>query len=74
VGAGNGGGRAGAQLTAVQYSIALERMIAWAALTAPDSKAKWKGSYSAVELDALKARDADVRKLTADMRELGIWR
>ena len=73
VGTGNGGG-AGAPLTAVQYSIALERMIAWAALTAPDSKEKWKGSYSAVELDALKARDADVRKLTADMRGLGIWR
>lgn len=78
-GGGNGGangGSAGARghLTAMQYSIALERMIAWAAATSPGAKAGGKGSYSAVELDALKAREADVRKLTGDLRALQIWR
>lgn len=75
-GAGGGaGGSAGgaAHISAAQYGLALERMIAWAAATGPGGKAG-KGSYSATELEALKARDADVRRLTADMRAHNIWR
>jgi hypothetical protein len=69
-----GGGGGAAPLTAVQYSMALERIIAWAAATAPDGKGFGKAAYSSVELDALKARDADLRKLTGELRELQIWR
>lgn len=69
--AGQGGG--GRQLTAIQYSMALERMIAWAAITG-SGKGNGKASYSRIELDALKARDADVRKATADLRAVNVWR
>jgi hypothetical protein len=69
-----GGGAGTAPLTAVQYSMALERIIAWAAATAPEGRGFGKASYSSVELDALKARDADLRKLTGELRELQIWR
>jgi hypothetical protein len=48
-----GGGGGGARLTAVQYSMALERMIAWAAATAPGAKSSGKMNFSATELDAL---------------------
>jgi hypothetical protein len=68
------GGGGGAQLTAIQYSMALERMIAWAALTEPGAKGNGKAHYSGTELDALKERDADVRKLTGDLRALNVWR
>lgn len=61
-------------LTEIQYSMALERMLAWAALTGPGAKGNGKAIYSGAELDALKARDAEVRKLTADLRALNVWR
>ena len=79
-GAGGGGaaGGANAPLTAVQYSLALERMIGWAAATEPGSKSGTSyarmAKYSATELDALKAREADVRKLTSELRGLNVWR
>ncbi|HEU4586091.1 MAG TPA: hypothetical protein VFR95_10090 [Gemmatimonadaceae bacterium] len=66
-----GGGK---QLTAIQYSMALERMIAWAALTGPGAKGNGKAHYSSTELDALKGRDAELRKLTGDLRALNVWR
>lgn len=77
-GGGGGGGAAGAPINAVQYSLALERMIGWAAATEPGSKSGTSyarmAKYSATELDALKARDADVRKLTNELRGLNVWR
>ncbi|HET7551540.1 MAG TPA: hypothetical protein VFK04_09620 [Gemmatimonadaceae bacterium] len=70
----HGGGGGGAQLTAVQYSMALERMIAWAAATAPGAKGSGKMNFSATELDALKAKESEVRSATAELRELNVWR
>jgi hypothetical protein len=69
-----GGGGAGAQLTAAQYSMALERMIAWAAATAPGAKSGGKVNYSAAELDALKAKESEVRSATSELRALNVWR
>jgi hypothetical protein len=69
-----GGGGGGAQLTAVQYSMALERMIAWAAATGPGAKSGGKMNFSATELDALKAKESEVRSATSEMRELNVWR
>jgi hypothetical protein len=69
---GHGGG--GAALTAPQYSMALERMIAWAAATGPKATPNSRLSFSAVELDALKARDADIRRVTADLRAHNVYR
>jgi hypothetical protein len=72
--AAGGAAGAGSALTAPQYSMALERMIAWAAATGPDARPNSRLSYSSVELDALKARDADVRRLTAEMRAHNVYR
>ncbi len=69
-----GAGGGGAQLTAVQYSMALERMIAWAAATAPGAKRGTKMNFSATELDALKAKESEVRSATSDLRALQVWR
>ena len=78
VGTGGAGGGGNAPLTAVQYSLALERMIGWAAATEPGSKSGASYSrmakYSATELDAMKAKEADVRKLTSELRGLNVWR
>jgi len=73
-GGAGGGGVGGAGLTAPQYSMALERMVAWAAMTAPGGKVNSRLSYSSVELDALKARDADVRRLTGELRAHNVYR
>jgi hypothetical protein len=77
-GGAGGAGAAGAPINAVQYSLALERMIGWAAATEPGSKSGASYSrmakYSATELDALKAKEADVRKLTAELRGLHVFR
>jgi hypothetical protein len=69
-----GGGGGGTHLTAVQYSMALERMIAWAAATAPGAKGGTKMNFSANELDALKAKESEVRGATSDLRALQVWR
>jgi hypothetical protein len=69
-----GGGGGGTHLTAVQYSMALERMIAWAAATAPGAKGGTKMNFSANELDALKAKESEVRSATSDLRALQVWR
>jgi hypothetical protein len=68
-----GAGGGGAQLTAIQYSTALERMIAWAAATGPGAKSG-KMNFSGTELDALKAKDAEVRDATKALRDLNVWR
>ena len=72
-----GGGAAGQQLTSRQYSLALERLVSWANATAPGSKigASYarKARYSSTELEAIKAKESELRGLAGELAELHVW-
>jgi len=74
-----GGGSQGAsgQLTRKQYSIALERLVGWAAATEPGSKSGQSyarlARYSSTELEAMQAKEADLRAVTSELRDFHVW-
>lgn len=75
---GGAGGQSAGQLTPKQYSLALERLVGWAAATEPGSKSGASytrmARYSPTELEAMKGKETELRALTTELREFNVWR
>lgn len=76
-GGGGGQGAGATPLTRKQYSIALERLVGWAAATEPGSTSGRSyarlARYSSTELDAMKAKEAELRAVTTELRDFHVW-
>lgn len=74
---GLGGQHADGRLTKKQYSLALERLVGWAYATAPGAKGGASyarmARYSPTELDAMKAKEPELRALAKELGELHVW-
>jgi hypothetical protein len=74
---GGGGQGASGQLTRKQYSLALERLVGWAAATEPGSKSGQSyarlARYSSTELAAMQAKEAELRSVTSELRDFHVW-
>jgi hypothetical protein len=77
VGQGGGGGGSAGHITRKQYSIALERLVGWAAATEPGSKSGQSyarlARYSSTELAAMQAKEAELRSVTSELRDFHVW-
>jgi hypothetical protein len=74
---GSGGGGSAGRITRKQYSIALERLVGWAAATEPGSKSGPSyarlARYSSTELEAMQAKEAELRAVTSELRDFHVW-
>jgi hypothetical protein len=74
---GQGGGGSTGHITRRQYSIALERLVGWAAATEPGSKSGRSyarlARYSSTELAAMQAKEAELRSVTSELRDFHVW-
>ncbi len=74
---GRGGGGSAGHITRRQYSLALERLVGWAAATEPGSKSGQSyarlARYSSTELAAMQAKEADLRSVTSVLRDFQVW-
>ena len=77
-GGGGGGQGASGQLTAKQYSLALERLVGWATATKPGAKGSASyarmARYSPTEIEAMKARESELRKLADSLIGFHVYR
>ncbi len=74
---GQGGGGSTGHITRKQYSIALERLVGWAAATEPGSRSGQSyarlARYSSTELAAMQAKEAELRSVTSELRDFHVW-
>ena len=78
VATGGAGARSAELLTPRQYSLALERLVAWAAATEPGSRSGASyarlARYSPTELEAMKAKESELRGVAGELRDFHVWR